>query len=165
MNAVDRFTSAAAAVGLTPDVQRFPEGTRTAADAAAAVGCAVGQIVKSLVFSVDGAPILILTSGANQVDTELVGARLGARLEKADAAVVREATGFAIGGTPPLGHATPLRTLLDEDLLTHDEVWAAAGTPDTCFPITPDTLLEVTGAEVVAVQDRGDVSDTSEGAA
>ena len=155
MNAVDRFTNAAAAVGLTPAVQRFPEGTRTAADAAEAVGCDVGQIVKSLVFSVDEAPILILTSGANQVDTDLIGAHLGATLQKADAAVVREATGFAIGGTPPLGHATPLRTLLDEDLLTHDEVWAAAGTPDTCFPITPQELLDVTGAEVVAVQDRG----------
>ena len=88
MNAVDRFTAAAAEVGLTPAVQRFPEGTRTAADAAAAVGCEVGQIVKSLIFSVDGAPILILTSGANQVDTELVGGYLGASLEKADAALV-----------------------------------------------------------------------------
>lgn len=152
MNAVERFTSAAAAVGLTPTVQRFPDGTRTAADAAAAVGCSVGQIVKSLIFSVDGAPILILTSGANQVDTDLVGAYLGASLEKADAAVVRESTGFAIGGTPPLGHATPLRTLLDEDLLTHDEVWAAAGTPDTCFPITPQELASITEAEVIAVR-------------
>lgn len=152
MNAVDRFTAAAAAVGLTPAVQRFPEGTRTAADAAAAVGCEVGQIVKSLIFSVDGAPILILTSGANQVDTELVGGYLGAALEKADAAMVRDTTGFAIGGTPPLGHATPLRTLLDEDLLTHDEVWAAAGTPDTCFPIEPQELASITEAEVLAVR-------------
>ena len=152
MNAVDRFTAAAAEVGLTPAVQRFPEGTRTAADAAAAVGCEVGQIVKSLIFSVDGAPILILTSGANQVDTELVGGYLGASLEKADAALVRESTGFAIGGTPPLGHATPLRTLLDQDLLTHDEVWAAAGTPDTCFPIEPRELASITEAEVLAVR-------------
>lgn len=152
MNAVDRFTAAAAEVGLTPAVQRFPEGTRTAADAAAAVGCEVGQIVKSLIFSVDGAPILILTSGANQVDTELVGEYLGASLEKADAALVRESTGFAIGGTPPLGHATPLRTLLDQDLLTHDEVWAAAGTPDTCFPIEPRELASITEAEVLAVR-------------
>ncbi|MEM7287199.1 MAG: YbaK/EbsC family protein [Actinomycetota bacterium] len=159
MNAVDRFTTAAAEVGLDPAIQRFPEGTRTAVDAAAAVGCAVGQIVKSLVFSVDGSPILILTSGANQVDTGLMSELLGARLEKADAAVVREATGFAIGGTPPLGHATPLRTLLDEDLLTHDEVWAAAGTPDTCFPIAPGDLATLTGAEVVAVRHRteGDI--------
>lgn len=152
MNAVDRFTTAAAAAGLTPAVQRFPEGTRTAADAAAAVGCEVGQIVKSLIFSVDGAPILILTSGANQVDTALVGAYLGASLEKVDAAMVRETTGFAIGGTPPLGHATPLRTLLDQDLLGHDEVWAAAGTPDTCFPIAPQELASVTEADVIAVR-------------
>ena len=154
MKAVERFTTAAREVGLTPEVQRFPSGTRTAADAAAAVGCAVGQIVKSLVFSVDDAPILILTSGANQVDTALMSAHLGAPLEKADAAVVRDATGFAIGGTPPLGHARPLRTLLDEDLLSHDEVWAAAGTPDTCFPIAPQDLASLTRAEVVAVRDR-----------
>ena len=152
MNAVDRFRAAAAQVGLDPDVRTFPEGTRTAADATAAVGCDVAQIVKSLVFSVDGAPILILTSGANQVDTELVGGHLGASLAKADAASVREATGFAIGGTPPLGHAAPLRTLLDRDLLTHDEVWAAAGTPDTCFPIDPGRLVTLTGAEVVDVR-------------
>ncbi len=152
MNAVDRFRAAAAEVGLDPAVQTFPEGTRTAVDAATAVGCDVAQIVKSLVFSVDGAPILILTSGANQVDTTLVGNHLDADLAKADAGSVREATGFAIGGTPPLGHASPLRTLIDRDLLVHDEVWAAAGTPDTCFPIAPGRLLELTDAEVVDVR-------------
>lgn len=151
MGAVDRFTAAAAAIGLEPAVQRFPDGTRTALEAAAAVGCEVGQIVKSLVFSIDDEPILILTSGANQVDTDLVGAHLGGRLGKADAAVVRESTGFAIGGTPPFGHTTPLRTLMDRDLLGYDEVWAAAGTPDTCFPINPQELASITGADIIAV--------------
>ncbi len=151
MDAVDRFKEAAAAVGLDAQVQRFPDGTRTAADAAAAVGCDVGQIVKSLVFSAGGEPVLILTSGSNRVDEARVSTHLGAALAKASADDVREATGFAIGGTPPLGHVRPLRTLMDEDLLSHPEVWAAAGTPDTCFPIAPDELATLAGAEVIGV--------------
>jgi prolyl-tRNA editing enzyme YbaK/EbsC (Cys-tRNA(Pro) deacylase) len=125
--------------------REFPEGTRTAQDAAAAIGCTVGQIVKSLVFLRDGEPILVLCSGANTVDARRLG------LDKADANVVRRATGFAIGGVPPYGHPAPLETLVDEDLLAYDEIWAAAGTPRSVFPLTPAELVERTGGTVARV--------------
>ena len=125
--------------------REFPEGTRTAQDAAAAIGCSVGQIVKSLVFLRDGEPILVLCSGANTVDAQRLG------LDKADANVVRRATGFAIGGVPPYGHPAPLETLVDEDLLGYDEIWAAAGTPRSVFPLTPGELVERTGGTVARV--------------
>ena len=125
--------------------REFPEGTRTAQDAAAAIGCSVGQIVKSLVFLRDGEPILVLCSGANTVDAQRLG------LDKADANVVRRATGFAIGGVPPYGHPAPLETLVDEDLLGYDEIWAAAGTPRSVFPLTPTELVERTGGAVARV--------------
>ena len=128
-----------------PGAREFPEGTRTAQDAAAAIGCSVAQIVKSLVFLRDDAPVLVLCSGANTVDA----GRLG--LEKATAAVVREATGFAIGGVPPYGHPAPLTTLVDEDLLEFVEVWAAAGTPRSVFPLTPAQLVERSGGTVTDV--------------
>ena len=150
-SANDRFRRGALGVGIDPEIQRFPEDTRTAAQAAAALGCELGQIVKSLIFAVDGAPVLVLTSGSNQVDTEAVAAVLGGEVGRADAAVVRDATGFAIGGVPPFGHATQLRALLDEDLLQYDLVYAAAGTPDTVFPITPEQLSSASGATVCAV--------------
>lgn len=152
MNALARFLTAAREVGLEPAVQRFPEGTRTAADAAAAVGCDVGQIVKSLVFMAGDDPVLVLTSGSNRVDEAKVAALLDVpALGKATADEVRNATGFAIGGTPPCGHDTALRTVVDLDLLNHDEVWAAAGTPDSCFPIEPARLVAVTGGQVADV--------------
>ena len=122
--------------------REFPAGTRTAADAAAAVGCDVGAICKSLVFRVGDEPLLVIASGANRVDE----ARFGA--VKADAAFVREQTGFAIGGVPPYGHPRRLRTILDEDLLGYETVWAAAGTPTAVFPIAPDELVRRTGATV-----------------
>ena len=125
--------------------REFPEGTRTAQDAAAAIGCTVGQIVKSLVFLRDAEPILVLCSGANTVDARRLG------LNKADASVVRRATGFAIGGVPPYGHPAPLETLVDEDLLAYDEIWAAAGTPRSVFPLTPAELVERTGGTVARV--------------
>ena len=125
--------------------REFPEGTRTAQDAAAAIGCTVGQIVKSLVFRRDGEPILVLCSGANTVDAQRLG------LDKADANVVRRATGFAIGGVPPYGHPAPLETLVDEDLLGYDEIWAAAGTPRSVFPLTPAELVERTGGTIARV--------------
>jgi prolyl-tRNA editing enzyme YbaK/EbsC (Cys-tRNA(Pro) deacylase) len=125
--------------------REFPEGTRTAQDAAAAIGCTVGQIVKSLVFLRDGEPILVLCSGANTVDARRLG------LDKADANVVRRATGFAIGGVPPYGHPAPLETLVDEDLLGYDEIWAAAGTPRSVFPLTPGELVERAGGTVTRV--------------
>jgi prolyl-tRNA editing enzyme YbaK/EbsC (Cys-tRNA(Pro) deacylase) len=147
--AIERFEQAAAGLGLSPEVRRFPQGTRTASDAAAAIGCEVGQIVKSLVFMADGEPILALTSGANRADpgrlAELAGAT---EVRRADAEQVRAATGFAIGGTPPFGHRWRLRVLVDRDLLQHEVLWAAAGTPDSVFPITPEELLRMTGGRV-----------------
>jgi prolyl-tRNA editing enzyme YbaK/EbsC (Cys-tRNA(Pro) deacylase) len=126
-------------------VREFPEGTRTAQDAAAAIGCSVGQIVKSLVFVRGDEPVLVLCSGANTVDAERLG------LAKADADLVRRATGFAIGGVPPYGHPGRLETLVDEDLLAYDEIWAAAGTPRSVFPLTPPELLERSGGTVARV--------------
>ena len=125
--------------------REFPEGTRTAQDAAAAIGCSVGQIVKSLVFVRGDDPVLVLCSGANTVDA----GRLG--LAKADAELVRRATGFAIGGVAPYGHPAALETLVDEDLLAYDEIWAAAGTPRSVFPLTPAQLVERSGGTVARV--------------
>lgn len=154
-DAVERFCAAADAIGFTPQPTVYPQGTRTAVDAAAAIGCDVAQIVKSLIFDGDGAPLLVLTSGANRVDTAKVELAAGiSPVGKADAAVVREATGFAIGGTPPFGHPAPVRTLIDEDLLDHDTVWAAAGTPSACFPIAPAQLVELSGATVADIAER-----------
>jgi prolyl-tRNA editing enzyme YbaK/EbsC (Cys-tRNA(Pro) deacylase) len=132
-------------VTLFEGQREFPEGTRTAQDAATAIGCEVGQIVKSLVFLRDGEPVLVLCSGANTVDAQRLG------LAKADADVVRRATGFAIGGVPPYGFPAPLETLVDEDLLGYPEIWAAAGTPRSVFPLTPAQLVERTGGTVAAV--------------
>ena len=126
-------------------VREFPQGTRTAADAAAAIGCEVGAICKSLVFRVADAPLLIIASGANRVDE----ARFAAA--KADAAFVREHTGFAIGGVPPYGHTRPIETIVDEDLLAYETVWAAAGTPSSVFPIAPADLVARTGGRVAPV--------------
>jgi prolyl-tRNA editing enzyme YbaK/EbsC (Cys-tRNA(Pro) deacylase) len=148
--AVDRFLARALAAGLDPDVRTFPAGTRTAADAAAAVGCDVAQIVKSLVFVADGCPVLALTSGANRVDEAALAAHLGAtEVRKASADEVRAATGYAIGGTPPVGHDTPLRVVCDRDLTGYDEVWAAAGNASTVFPLAPDDLIAAADATVV----------------
>ncbi len=144
----DRFASAAAALGLSLEIHRFPQGTRTAVDAARAVGCELGQIVKSLVFVADGEPFLALTSGSNRADPERLAAALGARdVRPASAEEARAATGYAIGGTPPFGHPAPLRVLVDRDLLGHDVVWAAAGTPDSVFPIPPQDLVRVSRGE------------------
>lgn len=148
MGARERFLEGARAVGLTPDIRQFPEGTRTAEQAAAAVGCELGQIVKSLVFLCDGDAVLALTSGANRVDTKRLGEVLGGKITRADADGVREATGYAIGGTPPFGHACRLRTVADPALLAYDTVWAAAGTPDTVFELTPDELIRASGAAI-----------------
>jgi prolyl-tRNA editing enzyme YbaK/EbsC (Cys-tRNA(Pro) deacylase) len=130
-------------------VREFPQGTRTAADAAAAIGCEVGAICKSLVFRVAEAPLLIIASGANRVDE----ARFAAA--KADAAFVREHTGFAIGGVPPYAHARPIETIIDEDLLGYPTVWAAAGTPSSVFPIAPADLVARTGGRVERVAPVG----------
>lgn len=145
----DRVAAAAAAAGLPISIHRFPEGTRTAEDAARAVGCAVAQIVKSLVFVVDGRPVVALVSGADRLDPERLAAALGAeRVHRADGDAVRAATGFAIGGVPPFGHARPLPVLMDRRLLQHDVVWAAAGRPDAVFSAGPEELRRASGAQV-----------------
>ncbi len=148
-NAVDRFLAAAEAAGLTAEVRRFPAGTRTAPDAARAVGCEVGQIVKSLVFVADGTPFIALTSGANRADPGRLAGVMGARgVRRATPEEAREATGFAIGGTPPFGHPHRLGILMDADLAHYEVLWAAAGAPDAVFPIIPKDLLAATGAVV-----------------
>ncbi len=149
--ALRRFQEAARAAGLSVEVVRFPQGTRTAQDAARAIGCSVAQIVKSMVFVADGEPVVALTSGANRVDAKRLAAVLGAGdVRRATPEEVREATGFAIGGTPPLGYPRPLRVVLDQHLLAQEEVWAAAGTPDTVFRTTPGELARVAGATPAA---------------
>lgn len=153
--AVERFAEAAQNQGLHPEARRFPEGTKTAEDAARAIGCQVGQIVKSLVFIADGRPVLALASGSNRVDeSKLAAAAEAVEVRRATPEEARAATGFAVGGTPPFGHAERVRAFCDEDLLTHREVWAAAGTPDSVFPLTPSDLVRVSGAFVVDIAAR-----------
>lgn len=147
--AVDRFRREAEARGLSLDVRTFPEGTKTADAAARAVGCEVGQIVKSLVFVGDGRPLLALTSGANRADPGRLAAVAGAReVRRATPEEARAATGFAIGGTPPFGHPRALRAFMDRDLLAYERLWAAAGSPDAVFPIAPQELLRAADARV-----------------
>ena len=137
--------------GLALDIRVMSETTHTAAEAAAAVGAPVEAIVKSLVFALDGEPLLILVSGPNRVDTALVGEYVNGVLEKADAQMVKDASGYSIGGVPPFGHSTSLRCLMDEDLLTLETVWAAAGSARAVFPITPQRLAELSSAEILRV--------------
>ncbi|MXZ79653.1 MAG: YbaK/EbsC family protein [Acidimicrobiia bacterium] len=146
VSGLERFRAAAEELGVPVEPMRYPAGTRTAADAAAAVGCDVGQIVKSLVFATPTKLVMALTSGANRVATDRLGQLAGEEISLADPEAVRAATGFAIGGTPPFGHLDRLATWIDEDLLAYDTVWAAAGTPDSCFPIAPAQLVTATGA-------------------
>ncbi len=152
----DRLARALRAAGIEPDVHDFPQGTRTAADAAAAIGCDVAQICKSLVFVVEpgGEPLLVITSGANRVDEALVGELVGGTLAKAGADFVRRRTGYSIGGVPPAGHATRLDVVIDEDLLGFDTVWAAAGTPTSVLPLTPGQLLTLTAGRTATVARR-----------
>jgi prolyl-tRNA editing enzyme YbaK/EbsC (Cys-tRNA(Pro) deacylase) len=147
---VDRVSAAARASGLEIDVRRFPEGTRTAGDAARAIGCSVAQIVKSLVFMADGQPILALVSGANRVDMGHLAAAAGStEARRATGDEARSAGGYAIGGVPPFGHPQPLTVLVDRDLLAHEVLWAAAGLPDAVFAISPDDLVRASGGRVV----------------
>jgi prolyl-tRNA editing enzyme YbaK/EbsC (Cys-tRNA(Pro) deacylase) len=147
--AVSRFEEWLAGTDFGVTVRKFPEGTRTATDAARAVGCEVGQIVKSLVFVAGGRPVVALVSGGNRLDEGRFGAVAGAPVAKADATVAREATGYAIGGVPPFGHATDVPVFMDRDLLVYDSVWAAAGRPDSVFQIRPERLRELSNATVV----------------
>lgn len=140
--------------GIDCQVVELPQSTRTAQEAANAVGCELAQIVKSLVFKglQSGNPILVLTSGANRVNENLLREVVGEPIGKADAEFVRERTGFAIGGVPPVGHIEPIRTYIDEDLMVFDEVWAAAGTPNAVFKLkTADLRILTPGAAIIAV--------------
>ena len=146
---VVRVVEAARALGLEIVPRRFPDGTKTAADAAAAIGVELGQIVKSLIFAVDGEVILAYVSGANQLDEKkLALAAGGLKCARVDADVVRQATGFPIGGVPPFGHTTQLRVFVDPDLLQYDEVWAAAGTWNDNFGANPNDIVRVAGGVV-----------------
>ena len=146
---VARVVDAARSAGLEIEVRRFPEGTKTAQDAADAIGVTVGQIVKSLVFGVDDEIVMALVSGANQLDEKkLAAAAGGAKCARVDADAVRAATGFPIGGVPPFGHSTQLRVFVDPDLLQYDEVWAAAGTWNDNFGAAPADIVRVAGGVV-----------------
>ena len=151
--AAHRVQTAAIELGLNIEVRLMPESTRTAADAAKAVGCKVGQIVKSLIFKgkASGKPYLLLVSGANRVNEHNVEHVVGEAIVKPDADFVRDATGYAIGGIPPLGHTSQIRTLIDEDLLQYDTVWAAAGTPNAIFSVDPEALRAAVSAHIVSV--------------
>jgi prolyl-tRNA editing enzyme YbaK/EbsC (Cys-tRNA(Pro) deacylase) len=150
----ERFKAALAGGGWTHDIVILPDSTRTAQEAALAVGCDVAQIVKSLVFrgTTSGRPVLVIACGANRVDETAVGTLIGEPIGKADADFVRANTGFAIGGVAPIGHAVAPVTLIDEDLLAFEAIWAAAGTPNAVFCLTPDELLEMTGGQRAAVK-------------
>jgi len=146
---VVRVVEAARALGLEIVPRRFPDGTKTAADAAAAIGVELGQIVKSLIFAVDGEVVLAYVSGSNQLDEKkLALAAGGLKCTRVDADVVRQATGFPIGGVPPFGHSTQLRVFVDPDLLQYDEVWAAAGTWNDNFGANPNDIVRVAGGVV-----------------
>ena len=146
---VARVVEAGRALGLAIVTRRFPEGTKTAQDAANAIGVSVGQIVKSLVFAVDGEIVMAYVSGANQLDEKkLAAAAGGTKCSRVDADAVREATGFPIGGVPPFGFEKKLRIFIDPDLLTYDEVWAAAGPWNDVFPIAPNDLVRASGGVV-----------------
>lgn len=146
---VERVVAAGRELGLEIEPRSFPEGTRTAQEAADAIGVELGQIVKSLIFGVDGEVVLAYVSGSNRLDEKLLAAAAGgSRCERVDADAVRKATGFPIGGVPPFGHTTQLRIFIDPDLLQFDEVWAAAGTWHDVFGIEPHKLVEASGGAV-----------------
>lgn len=150
---IERVVAAGAAVGLAVEPQRFDTETRTAEDAARNVGCEVGQIVKSLVFGSERGPLLFLVAGNNKLDTVKGAAAAGVdRLERVDANAAKKATGYSIGATPPLGLAARLDVFMDQDLLKHAEVWAAAGRPDSVFPAAPRELARAANATIVDVR-------------
>jgi prolyl-tRNA editing enzyme YbaK/EbsC (Cys-tRNA(Pro) deacylase) len=154
-SSAQKVQDALTALGFgTRQVVELPDSTRTAAEAAAAIGCTVVQIAKSLVFKgrMSGDPILVIASGVNRVNTQRIAELVGEAIDKPDADYVREKTGFVIGGVPPVGHSTPLITFVDEDLRQFDEIWAAAGTPRAVFKLTPDDLEKMTAGRVIDVK-------------
>jgi prolyl-tRNA editing enzyme YbaK/EbsC (Cys-tRNA(Pro) deacylase) len=159
----DRVRKAAEALGLAIEIVEMATPTRTVAEAAAACGCPEGAIVKSLIFKghQTGRPYLLLVSGTNRVDEQMAAATLGETLARPDASYVRTVTGFAIGGVPPFGHATPVVPFMDTDLLQYETVWAAAGTPTAVFAIDPRTLRDATGATVLDMKLTGEPPATA----
>ncbi len=149
--AVDRVEEALKANGVEPRTKWFHSATPTAVSAAAELGVEVGAIANSLVFTIDGEPLLVMTSGAHRVDTVWLGARLGGTIQRAEADTVKEATGQTIGGVAPVGHPAPIRTIVDTALADYPEVWAAAGHAHTVFATTFDELVRITGGEPGAV--------------
>jgi Cys-tRNA(Pro) deacylase len=148
-----RVQEALAAAGFDFQVREFPASTRTSAEAAAAIGCEVAQIAKSLIFRArdSGRPVLVIASGANRVDEKAVGRLLGEKLERADADFVRAKTGFAIGGVPPVAHREPPAVFIDAGLMDLSEIWAAAGTPNAVFRLAPQDLASLTGGQVAEI--------------
>jgi prolyl-tRNA editing enzyme YbaK/EbsC (Cys-tRNA(Pro) deacylase) len=142
------------ALGFSCQVTELPQTTRSAAEAAQAIGCQVAQIAKSLVFKGKGTqkPILVIASGSNRVNEGKIAQYLAEPIEKSDAGYVRQRTGFVIGGVPPVGHHEPLQTFIDEDLLRYDQIWAAAGTPNAVFGLNPNDLVKMTGGRVVEIK-------------
>ena len=149
-----RVQAALESAGYGFQIAEFPASTRTSEEAAAAIGCSLAQIAKSLIFRGrdSGRPVLVMASGANRVDEKAVRRLLGEKLSRADADFVRDATGFAIGGVPPVAHRQPPVTFIDADLMALEEIWAAAGTPNAVFRLTPAALVELTGGQVAALK-------------
>ena len=150
---VDRVAKALENAGIPARIMEFPAGTRTAADAAAAVGCTVAQIAKSLIFRVGDRPLLVIASGVNRVSTHKIEALLGEKISRANAEWVRETTGFAIGGVAPVGHETPPLVILDEDLQKLNPLWAAAGSPSHVFETSAEILVKMTSARVADIKE------------
>lgn len=151
--AAQRVEDLLAAQGMGGRVVEFPDSTRSSAEAAAAIGCTLAQIAKSLVFkSASGRPVLVVASGVNRVDERKVKAEIGQKIGRADADYVRERTGYAIGGVAPFGHSEAPIVLIDRDLLALDPIWAAAGTPNAVFRLSPDELVRVSGGTVTDVK-------------
>lgn len=151
---VERVRAALAELGVTAEPVEFAESTRTSAEAAAAIGTSVAQIAKSLVFLAGDTPALVIASGVNRVDTGKLARALGAPIRRADAETVRRATGFPIGGVPPVGHTEALRTVIDQDLMRYATIWASAGTPNAVFETTPAELARMTGGLVADVREE-----------
>ena len=150
-----KVAEAAQSLGLDIAIQEFEVSSRTAEDAANAVGCPVAQIVKSLLFLVNGQPTMVLVSGANRLDEKKLAAVCGVgkkKIKRSNADLARDVTGFAIGGVPPFGHKNKLPTYIDQDFLQFDIIWAAGGTPNAVFPISPDDLIRVTEGVVVELK-------------
>lgn len=150
-SAVQRFRQAALDLGVDINIVEFEQSTRTAAEAAAAIGCDVAQIVKSLCFSANGQPVMALVSGDNQLDKRKLAGLLDVsrkKVRRADADVVRQATGYSIGGVPPFGHVEAMPVFVDEDLLRYETVWAAAGTPNSVFAVAPERLVALASGTV-----------------